>query len=107
MELVLRQRRRSKVILAAHMVALKALSASLTAADSPLAASLAGIVADAIQDLIETKLSARIGAEPNERRLARSSLRNGRRDKLVSTPAGDNHRRDPKTPEGIVLPGTP
>ena len=68
--------------------ALNALTASLTAADSPLAANLAQILTDAIQELIEAELSARIGAEPGERTLARTNLRNGHRDKLVSTPAG-------------------
>ena len=40
--------------------ALNALSASLTSVDSPLAANLAEILTDAIQELIEAELSARI-----------------------------------------------
>ena len=84
--------------------ALNALSASLTAVDSPLAANLAEIVTDAIQELIEAELSARIGAEPNERSAARSNLRNGHRDKLVSTPAGDITVGIPKLRKGSFFP---
>ena len=69
--------------------ALNELSTSLTAVDSPLAANLAEILTDAIQEPIEAELSARIGSEPNERSLARTNLRNGHRNKLLSTPAGD------------------
>ncbi|MBK6440375.1 MAG: transposase [Candidatus Microthrix sp.] len=82
--------------------ALNALSASLTAVDSPLAASLAEIVADAIQELIEAELSALIGAEPNERSMSRTNLCNGHRDKLVSTPAGDITVGIPKLRKGSV-----
>ncbi|MBK6311873.1 MAG: transposase [Candidatus Microthrix sp.] len=81
--------------------ALNALSASLTAVDSPLAASLAEIVADAIQELIEAELSALIGAEPNERSMSRTNLCNGHRDKLVSTPAGDITVGIPETPQRV------
>ncbi len=84
--------------------ALNALSASLTATDSPLAANLAEILTDAIQSLIEAELSARIGAEPNERALSRSNLRNGHRDKLVSTPAGDITVGIPKLRKGSFFP---
>ena len=49
--------------------ALNVLSTSLTAVDSPLAANVADILSDAIQELFEAELSARIGAEPNERSL--------------------------------------
>ena len=84
--------------------ALNALSASLTATGSPLAANLAEIVTDAIQELIEAELSARIGAEPNERSAARSNLRNGHRDKLVSTPAGDITVGIPKLRKGSFFP---
>ena len=84
--------------------ALNALSASLTAADSPLAANLAEILTDAIQELIEAELTARIGAEPGERSLARTNLRNGHRDKLVSTPAGDITVGIPKLRQGSFFP---
>ena len=87
-----------------HDSALNALSESLTATDSPLAANLAEILTDAIQSLIEAELSARIGAEPNERALSRSNLRNGHRDKLVSTPAGDITVGIPKLRKGSFFP---
>ena len=41
--------------------ALNALTGALTSADSPLAANLAEILTDAIQELIEAELSARMG----------------------------------------------
>jgi transposase-like protein len=84
--------------------ALNALTASLTAADSPLAANLAEILTDAIQELIEAELSARIGAEPGERNLTRTNQRNGHRDKLVSTPAGDITVGIPKLRKGSFFP---
>ena len=84
--------------------ALNGLSTSLTAVDSPLAANLADILTDASQQLIEVELSARIGAEPNERSLARSNLRNGHRDKLVTTPAGDITVGIPKLRKGSFFP---
>jgi putative transposase len=84
--------------------ALNALSTSLTSVDSPLAANLADILTDAIQELIEAELSNRIGAEPNERSLSRSNLRNGHRDKLVSTPAGDITVGIPKLRKGSFFP---
>ena len=84
--------------------ALNALSMSLTAADSPLAANLAEILTDAIQELIEAELTARIGAEPYERTLARTNLRNGHRDKFVSTPAGDITVGIPKLRRGSFFP---
>ncbi len=87
-----------------HDSALNALSESLGATDSPLAANLAEILTDAIQSLIEADLSARIGAEPNERSMARSNLRNGHRDKLVSTPAGDITVGIPKLRKGSFFP---
>jgi transposase-like protein len=84
--------------------ALNALSASLTATESPLAANLAEILTDAIQELIEAELSARIGAEPNERTASRSNQRNGHRDKLVSTPGGDITVGIPKLRKGSFFP---
>ena len=80
--------------------ALNALSEAMTAADSPLAANLAGILTDAIQELIEAELAARIGAEPNERTLARTNLRNGHRPKTLSTPGGDLELKIPKLRKG-------
>ena len=83
--------------------ALNALSGALTSTDSPLAANLAEILTDAIQELIEAELTARIGAEPGERSLARTNLHNGHHDKLVSTPAGDLTVGIPKPRRGSSL----
>ncbi len=47
-----------------HDSALSALTHAVSAADSPLAANLAEILTDAIQELIEAELSARIGTHP-------------------------------------------
>ncbi len=87
-----------------HDSALNALSNALTAADSPLAASLASILTEAIQELIEAELTARIGAEPHERSLARTNQRNGHRDRLVATPAGDLELKIPKLRKGSFFP---
>lgn len=76
----------------------------MTSTDSALAADLAGILTDAIQDLIEAELTARIGAEHGERTLSRSNQRNGHRDKLVSTPAGDITLGIPKLRKGSFFP---
>jgi len=84
--------------------ALNALSGALTDTESPLAANLAEILTDAIQELIEVELTARIGAEPNERALSRTNQRNGHRDKLVSTPAGDITVGIPKLRKGSFFP---
>ncbi|MEM9656680.1 MAG: IS256 family transposase [Actinomycetota bacterium] len=82
--------------------ALSALGARLT--DTGLAANLAEILTDAIQELIEAELTARIGAEPHERTPARQNRRNGHRDKLVSTPAGDLAVQIPKVRSGSFFP---
>ena len=84
--------------------ALNALTNAVTAANSPLAANLAEILADAIQELIEAELTARIGAEPGERALSRTNQRNGHRDKLLSTPAGDITVGIPKLRKGSFFP---
>ena len=84
--------------------ALNALTNAVTAANSPLAANLAEILTDAIQELIELDLSNRIGAEPGERALSRTNQRNGHRDKLLSTPAGDITVGIPKLRKGSFFP---
>lgn len=84
--------------------ALNALTNAVTAANSPLAANLAEILTDAIQELIEAELTARIGAEPGERALSRTNQRNGHRDKLLSTPAGDITVGIPKLRKGSFFP---
>jgi transposase-like protein len=87
-----------------HDSALNALTEAMSAADSPLAAGLASILTEAIQELIEAELTARIGAEPHERTLARTNLRNGHRDRLVATPAGDLELKIPKLRKGSFFP---
>ena len=84
--------------------ALSALTNAVTAANSPLAANLAEILTDAIQELIEAELTAKIGAEPGERALSRTNQRNGHRDKLLSTPAGDITVGIPKLRKGSFFP---
>ncbi len=65
---------------------------------------MAGILADAIEELIEAEVSARIGAEPRERTLTRTTQRNGYRSKLVSAPAGDLEVKIPKLGQGSLFP---
>ena len=84
--------------------ALNALAHAVGAADSPLAANLAEILTDAIQELIEVELTARIGAEPGERTLTRTNLRNGHRPKTLSTPGGDLEVKIPKLRKGSFFP---
>jgi putative transposase len=87
-----------------HDSALDALGERLGDTDSVLAASIAEILTDAIQELIEAEVTARIGAEPGERTLARTNQRNGHRPKLVSTPAGDLELAIPKLRKGSFFP---
>ena len=84
--------------------ALNALVHAVSAVDSPLAANLAEILTGAIQELIEAELTARIGAEPGERTLARSNQRNGHRPKTLSTPGGDLELKIPKLRKGSFFP---
>ena len=84
--------------------ALSELGTRLTETTSPLGASLGEILADAIQELIEAEVTARIGAEPHERTLTRTTQRNGHRPKLVSTPAGDLEVKIPKLRTGSFFP---
>ena len=84
--------------------ALNALAHAVRAADSPLAAGLAEILTDAIQELIEAELTARIGAEHGERTLTRSNQRNGHRPKTLSTPGGDLELKIPKLRKGSFFP---
>ena len=84
--------------------ALSELGAALSATDATLSSSLAEILGVAIQELIETELTAVIGAAHGERSPARTGLRNGHRPKLVSTPAGDIEVGIPKLREGSFFP---
>ncbi|MHB1089443.1 MAG: IS256 family transposase [Acidimicrobiales bacterium] len=56
------------------------------------------------QALIEAELTERIGAEPFERSAERSNLRNGHRDRTLSTKAGDLELKIPKLREGSFFP---
>ena len=84
--------------------ALSELGSRLTDTNSALGASLAEILADAIQELMEAEVTARIGAEPHERALTRTTQRNGHRPKVVSTPAGDLEVKIPKLRQGSFFP---
>jgi len=56
------------------------------------------------QALIETEVSATIGAQPWERSEARTNQRNGSRARTLSTPAGDLALRIPKLRTGSFFP---
>jgi putative transposase len=64
------------------------------------AADADGVVRQAVesmfQALIDAEATARFGATPHERTPARVTQRNGYRDRLVSTSAGDVELRIPK-----------
>jgi putative transposase len=62
------------------------------------------LLGDALQQLIEAELTATIGAAPHERTESRTNWRNGGRDRLLSTPAGDVELRIPKLREGSFFP---
>jgi len=62
------------------------------------------LLARGLQDLIEAELTGRIGAAPHERTDTRTTLRNGHRPRLLSTPAGDVELAIPKTRTGSFFP---
>ncbi len=57
-----------------------------------------------LQALIDAEATARIGAGPHERTEARTTQRNGTRDKLLTTAAGDLTVRIPKVRTGSFFP---
>jgi putative transposase len=57
-----------------------------------------------LQALIDTEATARIGAERFERTSTRTTQRNGTRDRLLSTKAGDVDLKIPKLREGSFFP---
>jgi putative transposase len=65
---------------------------------------LRDVVRDALQELIEQELTTAIGAAKHERTETRTAQRNGSRDRLVSTPAGDVELKIPKLRTGSFLP---
>ena len=56
------------------------------------------------QALIEAELTAVIGAEPHQRTPNRSNQRNGHRQRLLTTTAGDLELAIPKAAGRVVLP---
>jgi putative transposase len=56
------------------------------------------------QALIDAEATARIGAAPHERTQTRLTQRNGYRDRLVTTAAGDVELRIPKLRAGSFFP---
>ncbi len=61
-------------------------------------------VESVFQALIDAEATARIGAAPHERTEARVARRNGYRDRLVTTAAGDVELRIPKLRAGSFFP---
>jgi putative transposase len=57
-----------------------------------------------VQELIEAEASAHIGAEWNERTPSRTNIRNGHRDKVLTTLAGDLDLEIPKVRTGSFFP---
>jgi transposase-like protein len=57
-----------------------------------------------LQQLIEAELTATIGAGPNERSETRTAMRNGHRQRLLASAAGDLELRIPKLREGTFFP---
>lgn len=57
-----------------------------------------------LQALIDAEATARIGAERFERTAARTTQRNGTRDRLLSTKAGDVDLKIPKLRQGSFFP---
>jgi putative transposase len=57
-----------------------------------------------LQALVDAEATAFIGAEPHERTDTRTTQRNGTRDKLVTTAAGDLTVKIPKTRTGSFFP---
>jgi transposase-like protein len=87
-----------------HEFALSDLAARLAGTDASLSTALRDILATALQELIETELTATIGAGPGERTPERVAQRNGHRPKLISTPGGDVEIGIPKLRQGSFFP---
>ena len=75
-----------------------------TVANDGLKELLRDVVRDALQGLIEEELTSAIGAAKHERTETRTAQRNGSRDRLVSTPAGDVELKIPKLRKGSFFP---
>jgi transposase-like protein len=57
-----------------------------------------------LQELIEAEATEAIGAAPGEHSDQRTTWRNGHRERLLTTQAGDLDLKIPKVRTGIVLP---
>lgn len=57
-----------------------------------------------LQELIEAEATARIGAEPGEHTETRTTWRNGHREKVLTTQAGDLDLAIPKVRTGSFFP---
>jgi len=57
-----------------------------------------------MQELVDAEATAHIGAGPHERCQARTTQRNGTRDKMVTTTAGDLTVKVPKVRTGSFFP---
>jgi len=62
------------------------------------------LLEQALQDLIDAEVTAKIGTGRHERTDSRSNWRNGARDRDLSTPAGDVELRIPKLRAGSFFP---
>ena len=62
------------------------------------------LLATMLQLLVDAEATAFIGAEPHQRSEARTNQRNGSRDKLVATAAGDLTIKIPKVRQGSFFP---
>jgi len=62
------------------------------------------LLEQALQDLIDAEVTAKIGAGRHERTESRSNYRNGNRERDLSTPAGDVELRIPKLRAGSFFP---
>jgi putative transposase len=62
------------------------------------------MLATMLQELVDAEASAFIGALPHERRDARTTQRNGTREKVVTTGVGDVSVKIPKTRTGSFFP---
>ena len=65
------------------------------------------LLEQALQDLIDAEVTAKIGASRHERTDERSNYRNGHRDKTLSCPSGDLELRIEEAAGRIVLPVPP
>lgn len=63
-----------------------------------------GVAERMLQELIEAEATARIGAQWNEHTEARTTFRNGHRDKTLTTAAGDLDPAIPKLRSGSFFP---